>query len=244
MSDIKGWVHSVETFGTLDGRGIRYVLFLSGCSLGCAFCHNPDTWKRGGREMSVAEVLADYQRYRPFYDASNGGITVSGGEPMEQAAFVGALFAACQAAGIHTTLDTSGNWTAGAAQAVLPYTDAVLFSLKGAREETYRSLTKGGDYQATLLHLKEAVLASDVTLRFVVIPGLTDGEVESEMLAKIVLALPRPVAVQLLPYHTMGVEKWRILGMDYPLEGILPASKEIVSQVALRLSKRGVALST
>ena len=163
---------------------------------------------------------------------------------MEQAAFVGALFAACQEAGIHTTLDTSGKWETGAAQAVLPYADAVLFSLKGAREETYRSLTKGGDYQATLLHLKEAVLASEVTLRFVVIPGLTDGEVESEALAKVVLALPRPVAVQLLPYHTMGVEKWRILGMEYPLEGILPASKEIVAQVALRLSKRGVALST
>lgn len=244
MSEISGWVHSVETFGTLDGRGIRYVLFLAGCSLGCAFCHNPDTWKRGERTMSVDEVLADYARYRPFYDASNGGLTVSGGEPMEQAAFVSALFQACRRQGIHTTLDTSGHWPAGAAEAVLPYADAVLFSLKGAREETFRSLTRRGDYPATVRHLKQAALAAEVTLRFVVIPGLTDGEAESEALASLALSLPRPVAVHLLPYHTMGVEKWRALGLAYALEGVPPASAALVSQVALRLARRGVALAS
>ena len=102
-----GYFHSVETFGTVDGPGMRYVLFLSGCTLGCAFCHNRDTWEFGDKTISVTEVLADYEKYRVFYESSGGGLTVSGGEPLLQPDFVEALFRACREQGIHTTLDTA-----------------------------------------------------------------------------------------------------------------------------------------
>ena len=237
---MQGYYHSVETFGTVDGKGIRYVLFLSGCSLGCRFCHNPDTWERGSQTITVSEVLADYRRYRPYYEASGGGITVSGGEPLLQAEFVADLFAACRAEGIHTTLDTSGFAPMAALAKVLPYTDAVLFGLKAAKEETHRLLTNAGSdsIQENLAYVAAAPV--ELTARYILIPGVNDGKEELSALAELLGSLPRPVALDLLPYHNLGAAKWERLGWPYSLTGIRPATDEDVEKVRRFLEGEGL----
>ena len=239
---MQGYYHSVETFGTVDGKGIRYVLFLTGCALGCRFCHNPDTWARGEKTITVDQVLSDYGRYRSYYDASGGGITVSGGEPLLQAPFVAELLASCRRQGIHTTLDTAGFADQSSIDLVLPHADAVLFGLKTAVNRTHQYLTAAGvePILQSLRHIAAAPV--DLLLRYILIPDINNSDSELLALAQLLQSLPRSIAVDLLPYHVMGTDKWGRLGMAYELTGIPPASAADIAKAKAFLAKQGLAV--
>ncbi|KYZ75749.1 pyruvate formate lyase-activating protein [Anaerosporomusa subterranea] len=234
-----GYLHSVETFGTVDGPGMRYVLFLSGCTLGCIFCHNRDTWEFGNKTISVTEVLADYEKYRSFYDASGGGLTISGGEPLLQPDFVGALFQACREQGIHTTLDTAGFCAPNALEKVLPYTDLVMFSVKAANRATHLRLT-GQERRDIIENLRLVALTTPLIVRHVIIPGITDTEQELAEFAELICSLPIQPRVELLPYHQAGRQKWQQLSLVYPLDGVASATADDITRAAKLLSARGV----
>ena len=237
---MKGYYHSIETFGTVDGKGIRYVLFLTGCALSCRFCHNPDTWEPGGRTVTVDAVLDDYAKYAPYYKASGGGITVSGGEPLLQPGFVAALFAACRRKGIHTTLDTAGFVPAAALEAVLPQADAVLFGLKAVEEATHRRLTGHGN-SGILANLHIAADSGcELIVRYIVVPGVNDSEKELKALATLLNSLGQQLKVELLAYHLMGKAKWQQLGKPYELEGVPAADETAMRRAAEILSWQGV----
>ncbi len=224
-----GRVHSIESFGTVDGPGLRLVVFLQGCPLRCAYCHNPDTWDvRGGREMSVEEILAQYEKNRAFY--GKGGITLSGGEPLLQAEFATALFTACKKAGIHTCLDTSGILFDGSGRfdALLEQTDLVMLDIKHPDADAHKKLT-GAD-NANVLSFARHLGQKGVPLwvRHVVVPGITDDEEQARRLGRFLGTLPTLKALDVLPYHTMGVPKYEELGLDYPLQGV-PATDRAVA---------------
>ena len=217
-----GYIHSEETFGTVDGPGIRYVLFMQGCPLRCKYCHNPDTWTGQGRAVTVEEILAKFEKNRAFY--SKGGITVSGGEPLLQVDFLIALFAAAKERGIHTCIDTSGITfqprQTDRIDALLQYTDLVMLDIKHIDPVKHKSLT-GAD-NANILAFARHLGEKGVKLwvRHVVVPELTDDSAELADLGCFLATLPTLKALDVIPYHTMGVPKYRQLGLEYPLEGI------------------------
>jgi len=229
---MEGYYHSIERFGTMDGTGIRYVLFLSGCQLRCRFCHNPDTWLPGNQTISTVQVLADILRYRHFYDASGGGLTLSGGEPLLQSQFATELLSACHTHAIHTTIDTGGYYDQQNITAILPYTDAALFSIKAVDPQKHRWLA-GFDNAQIISNLNYMTQHLTVTLRYVVIPGVTNSAEDIQALVNLIHSLPRPVNVELLPYHTYGRQKWQALQMNYTLDHIpeaTPSDVEIVAE--------------
>ncbi|MCE5285515.1 MAG: pyruvate formate lyase-activating protein [Pelosinus sp.] len=226
------YYHSIETFGTVDGPGIRYVLFLSGCGLKCKFCHNPDTWQQGEKTITVEEVFADIKRYKNFYDRSGGGLTVSGGEPLLQPKFVAELFKTCRLAGIHTLLDTSGSAPIESLQQILPVTDQVQFSIKASSKALHNELT-AMDNTIILTNLRYIAQSQvPLVIRFVLIPGITDSAYELSELANLINSLPGKIKLELLPYHILGKEKWAALGKCYSLEDIPPATPENIKSAA------------
>lgn len=239
---IKGYYHSKLSFGTVDGPGIRYVLFLAGCRMGCAFCHNPDTWAKGEQTITAAEVLQEMEEYRNFYESSGGGLTVSGGEPLMQPEFLAALLAVAKQKGFHTAIDTCGLASKEAIMQVLPYVDRVLFSLKGSTEVSYQALTK-----AKLSVVRENLLLisrrKPVTLRYVLIPGYTAGKESLAELIRLVHSLSGDIEVEVLPYHTMGIAKWEALGWDYPLKDVPEPTKEELTDFRNSLRQAGVKLA-
>ena len=237
---MNGYYHSIETFGTVDGPGIRYVLFLSGCQLCCSFCHNPDTWQQGNQKITPVQVLADVKRYRKFYDQSGGGITVSGGEPLLQANFVAELFYNCKKQGINTLLDTSGYANLENFKIVLPYTDHIQFSIKAIDELLHKRLTAQSNIEILENLSYVAMQNIPITIRYVVIPGITGTNVELRQLADLVKRLPDTVTVEILGYHTMGLEKWRNLKMKYPLADVQPATDLDLENAKNILCEQGV----
>lgn len=218
-----GNIHSIETFGTVDGPGVRFVVFMQGCPMRCAYCHNPDTWKPGeGRETSVAQIVDEFERNRAFY--RNGGITVTGGEPLLQPQFVGELFAAMHAAPqgrVHTCLDTSGfGWLPGKPERfekLLGECDLVLLDVKHAHANAHKRLT-GCDLAPVLAFGGELARRNiPAVIRHVAVPGITDSEEECEALGRLIAPWRNVVGLEVLPYHTMGVEKYAELGIEYPL---------------------------
>jgi pyruvate formate lyase activating enzyme len=238
----QGYYHSKLSFGTVDGPGIRFVLFLGGCQLGCSFCHNPDTWARGNQTITVDEVLREVEEYRQFYEASGGGLTVSGGEPLLQPAFTAELFRQCQAAGIHTALDTCGFAPKENILQVLPHADRVLFSLKGSTDATYQQLTKARSMKSILENLQLIAARKPVTIRYVLIPGYTDGPECLASLIRIMHSLPSSTDIEVLPYHTLGLVKWQKLGWEYPLAGVPEPTKEQVKVFREQLLQAGLRL--
>ena len=236
---MEGYYHSIEHFGTVDGQGIRYVLFLSGCQLRCRFCHNPDTWIQGNKTISTVEILGDILRYRNFYDSSGGGLTLSGGEPLLQSQFIFELLAACHAHSIHTTIDTAGYYDQENITVILPYTDAALFSIKAADPQKHRWLA-GFDNTQIISNLKYMTQHIPVTLRYVVIPGITNLQEDIQSLINLIHSLPKPVSVELLPYHTYGRQKWQELQMNYTLDHIPEATPSDVAAVADSLIAQGI----
>jgi pyruvate formate lyase activating enzyme len=227
---LEGWVHSTETFGTADGPGIRYVLFLSGCPMRCLYCHNPDTWHRqDGTLTPVDEVLADIAGYRGFIQAS-GGVTLSGGEPLVQARFCKAILQGCKAMGLHTALDTSGYLGDLADDELLANVDLVLLDIKAATGKRFQKLT-GVDLKPTIKFAEElAAMNKPVWLRYVLVPGLTDNRDEIASLATFAAGLGNVERVDVLPFHKLGEHKWRDLGLDYRLERVQPPSQELLEQ--------------
>ena len=234
-------VHSIETFGSVDGPGLRYILFLKGCRLRCAFCHNADTWDLNSDDQRSADQILDHaERYRSYW-GSEGGITVSGGEPLLQIDFLTELFKKAKENGIHTTLDTSGNpFTReepffSKFNELMQYTDLILLDIKHIDEKEHIRLT--GHTNKNILDL--ATYLSDmkkpVWIRHVLVPKRSDKDEYLDRLHEFILTLHNVERVEVLPYHTLGAYKWKELGMEYPLEGIDPPTAERVENARKRL---------
>ena len=231
-SSVTGLVHSVESCGTVDGPGIRFVLFLSGCSLRCRYCHNPDTsYVRRGRLRSAGDVLREIARYRDFLQAAGGGVTLSGGDPLFQPDFTGAVLKGCRKLGLHTCLDTSGHLGVNAGEEMLADTDLVLLDIKAWNPKRYRALT-GGELRPTLEFAERlASLRKPVWLRYVLVPGVTDNLEEIEELSRHAALLGNVERVDVLPFHQMGRFKWDELKLDYTLKDVPEAPAELAEQV-------------
>lgn len=226
-----GLVHSVESCGTVDGPGIRFILFLSGCSLRCRYCHNPDTsYARHGKNRSAADVLEEISRYKDFLTNAGGGVTISGGDPLFQPAFTRAILRGCKEMGLHTCLDTSGHLGAAADDAMLADTDLVLLDIKAWQPATYREVT-GAELAPTLDFARRLTdRCVPVWLRYVLVPGLTDNPEEITALADYAAAMPNIQRVDVLPFHQMGKFKWAELGLPYTLADTEPPSNELTEQ--------------
>ena len=223
-----GRVHSLESFGSADGPGVRYLVFLQGCAMRCRYCHNVDTWARDkGTLMSVEEVLDKAERYRGYW-GEDGGITVSGGEALLQIDFVTELFEEAKRRGIGTCLDTALQpFTRhepffGKFERLMGSCDLVLADLKHIDPAEHKSLTGHGNANIldALTYLSD--IEKPVWIRHVLVPGITDDDAYLERTAEFVSSLSNVERVEVLPYHTMGAYKWRELGLDYPLEGVEP----------------------
>lgn len=236
--EIKGRLHSMESFGTVDGPGIRFVAFMQGCPLRCQFCHNPDTWDPRGEcqyEMTPAELVAEVVRYRSFI--RSGGVTVSGGEPLLQARFVRAFFALCHDEGLQTALDTSGALCTEEALAVLDHTDIALLDIKTMDAALYPRLT--GVQQANNLRFLDELQRRGIRtwVRHVVVPGLTDDDEQLRRLGEHVARYEVVEKIEVLPYHTLGTFKYEQLGLRYPLEGVPPLAPERAGEIREMLSQ-------
>lgn len=233
-----GRIHSVESCGTVDGPGLRFIVFLQGCVLRCAYCHNPDTWKlNGGIEKSVDELLEEAKGYLPYMKFSNGGVTLSGGEPLLQPDFVLEFFKKCKEAGIHTTLDTSGSVKPTNLEEILEVTDLVLLDIKHIREDQHKEITglsnKNTLNFAKLLDEKGV----PVWIRHVLVPGLSTDEKDLNELGDFIATLSNVEKVEVLPYHKMGEYKWEQLGLTNKLVNIMPPKKEEVELAHQLLTK-------
>lgn len=228
----------MESFGTVDGPGVRFVTFMQGCPLRCLFCHNPDTWEPSGTcqyEWSPSQLLDEVLRYRSFI--RSGGVTVSGGEPLLQADFVREYFRLCRAEGLHTALDTSGSVCTDQALRVLDYTDLVLLDIKTMDPTLYPRLT-GGTLKSNLRFLDALQQRGiDTWVRHVVVPEYTDDDEWLDRLGQHVARYDVVRKIEILPYHTLGTYKYQQLGLRYPLEGVEPLSAERANDIRVRLSK-------
>ncbi|MBQ7386606.1 MAG: pyruvate formate lyase-activating protein [Clostridia bacterium] len=238
-----GKVHSIESFGTLDGPGIRYVLFLKGCPMRCLYCHNPDTWDTaGGTLMSADEVLAEYDKNKEFY--TKGGITVSGGEPLLQIDFLIDLFKKAHSRGIHTCIDTSGitfsEKTEEKLDELLKYTSLVMLDIKHIDPASHKTLT--GHSNEKILEFARYLDKSHtpIWIRHVVVKGYTDSREYLFALGEFVGTLKNVKALDVLPYHTMGKNKYTELGLEYPL-GNMPALSHSEALDAKRIILEGIA---
>ncbi len=226
---MKGYVHSLDSFGTVDGPGIRFVVFLQGCPLRCKYCHNPDTWQFGvGELMSVNEIYKKYLACKEFL--KNGGLTVTGGEPLMQMEFVTELFKKFKENGVHTALDTSGitfsNNKREEFDKLLSYTDLVLLDLKHIDDEKHRDLV--GHSNKAVLEFAEYLNEKEIPvwIRHVVVPGLTDDKKYLFDLGYFIGTLKNTKALDVLPYHKMGENKYTMLGIESPLKNVRELSKE------------------
>nr|WP_297423052.1 pyruvate formate-lyase-activating protein [uncultured Actinotalea sp.] len=236
-----GSLHSWELVTAVDGPGTRLTLFLSGCPLRCLYCHNPDTMEmRRGEPVALADVLGRVGRYRAVFGVTGGGLTVSGGEPLMQPAFVARLLRGAKAMGVHTAMDTSGYLGAHCSDAMLEDLDLVLLDVKSGDPETYRRVT-GRDLQPTLdFGRRVAASGTEIWVRFVLVPGLTDDEENVEAVARYVATLPTVTRVEVLPFHQMGKDKWEQLGMRYELEDTRAPEPELVDRVRDQFRSHGL----
>lgn len=234
-----GRIHSIETCGTVDGPGIRFVIFTQGCPLRCLYCHNPDCRHiEDGKAVTVDELIAEIQKYRSYL--RHGGVTVTGGEPLMQPQFVQEIFRRCQELGLHTALDTSGFIPVEIAQPVLEFVDLVLLDIKSYDPEIYQQVTHVS-LQPTLEFARYlASINKPAWIRFVLVPELTDAPHNVEGLANFVAQLPNVEKVEVLPFHQMGAYKWEQLGYDYALKDVSPPSQELITATIERFRQRGL----
>ena len=225
-------VHSTESFGTVDGPGIRFVLFLQGCHLQCKYCHNRDTWDlKGGEYKSVDDILEKIKRYKNYMILSGGGVTVTGGEPLLQVKFLIELFKRLKEEGIHTCIDTSGIVAiTDDIKEVLKYTDLVLLDIKHIDDEKCKKLV--GVSNKRELEFAEYLSKNKIKMwiRQVLVPGYTDDEQDLMRLKKFIKSLKTVEKVQILPYHSMGKFKWEKLDVKYELENVRDANSDDVDR--------------
>lgn len=228
MENLIGRIHSFETFGTVDGPGIRFVVFMQGCHLKCKYCHNRDTWDvKNGKEYSVEEIFEKTIRLKPYMNTSHGGVTVSGGEPLLQVPFVTELFRKLQEKQIHTALDTSGNLPITPnIEKLLNVTDLVLLDIKHIDNEKAIHLT--GLPNTNTLNFAKYLSEHGIPMwiRQVLIPGFTNDEQDLHNLKKFIDTLKTVKKVELLPYHDLGKYKWKELDLDYELDQVSPPTPE------------------
>lgn len=233
---VKGKIHSIESFGSADGPGVRYIIFLKGCKMRCKYCHNPDTWGADGvTEETAEEVLKKAMRYKNYWK-NNGGITVSGGEALLQIDFLIELFKLAKENNVHTTLDTSGNpFTReepffGKFNELMKYTDLYMLDIKHIDNEEHKKLT--GQPNENILDMAKYLSENGkaMWIRHVLVPGYTDSEEQLTRLKEFIDSLDTVDRVEILPYHTLGVFKWKELGITYELEDVNPPTKEEVER--------------
>lgn len=227
-----GYVHSTESFGSVDGPGIRFVTFMQGCRMRCEFCHNPDTWNLGGGTPYTAEeLLEEAIQYRPFW-GKKGGITVSGGEPMLHIDFLIEYFKLAKEEGIHTALDTCGQPFTykepffSRFKELMKYTDLVLFDVKQIDDEKHKKLTMHSNKNILDMARYLSEVGKPVWIRHVLIPERTDYDEDLIRLDQFIKSLKNVIKVEILPYHKLGVYKYAALNIPYKLEGISTPSRE------------------
>ena len=233
MEDIKGYIHSFESFGTVDGPGIRYVIFMQGCALRCKYCHNRDTWEKNiGKEYTVCDIVEKVLRYKTYFDASGGGVTVSGGEPLLQIDFLIELFKRLKKENMSTVLDTAGTRIIDEkVKELLKYTYLVLLDIKHIDDKKCRDLT--GSTNKYTLEFAKYLSNNNIKMwiRQVIVPGYTDDKDDLINLKQFVNSLKTVEKVEFLKYHDMGKFKWEKLNEKYPLEGVRVATDDDILRV-------------
>lgn len=240
IMDKTGRIHSLESFGTVDGPGIRFVVFMQGCPLRCQFCHNPDTWDvNKGKEYSSDALMKEIIKYKSYMDYSGGGVTFTGGEPLLQADFILEVSKQCRSRGISVTLDTSGFILNDTVEELLDYTDLILLDIKNYDPIVYKTVT-GVSLSPTLKFL-DHLKSMDITtwIRYVVVPQLTDNLDSVVKLSDYLDGYPNVERIDLLAFHKMGEYKWKELGLDYKLTDTKEPSRELMEQVIKILSTNG-----
>lgn len=240
-AEVTGYVHSWEVGSTVDGPGIRFVGFLTGCLLRCQYCHNPDTWhKYNGHPVTVARSMKRIGSFAQVLKMSKGGITLSGGEPMMQRVFVMQIFRRCKQLGLHTCLDTSGRLGDKFTDDDLMAIDLNLLDIKSGDPAIYEKITRQ-PLQPTLDYARRlSALGRPTWIRFVLVPGLSDGYDNVEKVADIVAALKSVERVEVLRFHQMGKDKWRKLGLEYTLANVEPPDAELSERVRGQFRSRGL----
>ena len=232
MKEIVGKIHSIESFGTVDGPGIRFVAFLQGCPLRCAYCHNPDTWDittKTKYEYTPQQLFDEAIKYKNFI--KSGGVTLTGGEPLMQPEFAREYFRLCQQAGIHTTIDTAGSIVSEEALSVLEYTDLVMLDIKALDADLSKKVC-GNDGRTALRFLNELQKRNIRTwIRHVVVPTLTDDDNSIKSLIEYLKSYSVVEKIEWLPYHTLGVFKYKELGIPYRLEGVEAVKKSRIEEI-------------
>ena len=230
-----GRVHSLETFGLVDGPGVRFVVFLSGCNMRCRFCHNPETWKKDGEEWTPEKLWQRVKRYRPYWK-DNGGVTVSGGEPLLQIGFLTEFFALAKKDGVHTAVDTAGQpfcsdpeWMRKFDR-LMQVTDLFILDIKDMDPEGHKALTGVGNENILAMARYLSDKGKKMWIRHVLVPGITDREEDLIALRDLISSLDTVDRVEILPYHTLGIMKWEELNIPYPLDGVPVPTKEEIAR--------------
>lgn len=233
-----GRIHSFESMGLVDGPGIRFVVFMQGCNLRCAYCHNPDTWSfKGGVEYTPEELVKRILRYKSYFSTSGGGVTFSGGEPLLQWEFLKECLKLCKENGINTVIDTAGVGV-GHYEEILPYVDLVLLDIKHIDEKNYKELTLKNMDEFNKFLLIAQKLETPLWIRHVVVPGITDGEEHMEKLYNFLKPIKNIGKIELLPYHVLGTNKYDTLGIKYKLQGVEPMDKDKVKKWEAQLREK------
>jgi pyruvate formate lyase activating enzyme len=239
--DLIGYVHSYEVGSTVDGPGLRFVAFLSGCLLRCQYCHNPDTWhKRNGHPVTVSRAMKEIGKYAKVLKITRGGVTLSGGEPMVQRPFMTRIFRRCKELGLHTCLDTSGRMGDRMTDQDLMDIDLHLLDIKSGDPAIYEKVTHQ-PLQPTLDYAHRlSALARPMWIRYVLVPDLTDGFDNVEKVADLCAELRSLERVEILRFHQLGSDKWTRLGLEYPLENVEAPSAELTERVREQFRSRGL----
>ena len=213
-----GYIHSIETMGLVDGPGIRVVVFMQGCPLRCLFCHNPETWnKKSDNKMTSKQIVDEVRKYRPYIE-KDGGVTFSGGEPLLQTEYLLEMLKLCKNAGLHTCIDTSGTgYSKEYLDEVLKYTDLVILDIKAIDDASYKGITgkEIDDFNYFVERLNKN--NNKIWLRQVIVPGINDNEEYILKLKKYIKKFKNIEKIELLPYHSMGIEKYKKLNLKYRL---------------------------
>jgi pyruvate formate lyase activating enzyme len=239
--DITGYVHSYEVGSTVDGPGIRFVGFLTGCLLRCQYCHNPDTWhKYNGHPVTVAQAMRTIGKFAQVLKLSKGGLTISGGEPVVQRAFIMQLFRRCKKLGVHTCLDTSGRLGERLTDDDLMHIDLNILDIKSGDPATYERVTRQ-PLKPTLEYARRlSALRRPMWVRYVLVPGLTDDRDNVERVAEFCAELQSVERVEILRFHQMGRDKWHKLGLEYPLQDVEPPDAALSERVRAQFRDRGL----
>jgi len=237
-----GSVHSYDLSIGVDGPGTRFVAFLAGCPLRCQYCHSPDTWYRGnGRPTTADELITEIRRYERFLKVAGGGVTVSGGEPLQQPEFTRTLLRQCKEMRLHTALDTSGFLGEDADDDLLAVTDLVLLDIKAGSETAYRRTTRTGSLAPTLRFADRlAERGVPIWVRFVLVPGLTDAPSNVDAVARIAAGVPTVERVEVLPFHRLGAAKYAALGVPFPLAGTPVPDAGLLRRVQAQFREHGI----